>query len=64
VQIPPRSGLIRLDAAPFIAKCHDLGFAVDYWVIDEVEQARTLLDRGADGLMSDHPRRLAPLFPR
>ena len=64
VQIPPRISLLRLDGADFIARCHDLGFAVDYWVIDDVAQGRALLDRGADGLMSDFPRRLAPLFPR
>jgi glycerophosphoryl diester phosphodiesterase len=64
VQIPPRTGVIRLDSPSFIARCHDLGFAVDYWVIDDVEQARTLLARGADGLMSDFPRRLAPLWGR
>ena len=64
VQIPPRVSLLRLDGADFIARCHDLGFAVDYWVIDDVDQGRALLDRGADGLMSDFPRRLAPLFPR
>ncbi len=64
VQIPPRVSVLRLDSADFIARCHDLGFAVDFWVIDDVEQGRALLDRGADGLMSDFPGRLAPLFPR
>jgi glycerophosphoryl diester phosphodiesterase len=64
VQIPPRASLLRLDGADFIARCHDLGFAVDYWVIDDAAQGRLLLDRGADGLMSDFPARLAPLFPR
>ncbi len=64
VQIPLRTSLLRLDGADFVARCHDLGFAVDYWVIDDAAQGRLLLDRGADGLMSDHPRHLASLFPR
>jgi glycerophosphoryl diester phosphodiesterase len=64
VQVPPRTSLLRLDSANFLERCHDLGFAVDYWVIDDVAQARLLLDRGADGLMTDRPRLLAPLFPR
>jgi glycerophosphoryl diester phosphodiesterase len=63
VQIPPRVSLVRLDQENFIARCHDLGFAVDYWVIDDAAQAADLLGRGADGCMSDHPRRLAALFP-
>ena len=64
VQIPPQAGGIRLDSAAFIARCHALGFAVDYWVINDVTQARELLARGADGLISDHPARLAPLFAK
>jgi glycerophosphoryl diester phosphodiesterase len=64
VQVPPRASGIPLDTPGFVARCHDLGFAVDYWVIDDVAQARHLLSRGADGLMSDFPRRLAPLFAR
>ncbi len=64
VQIPRRASLLRLDQADFIARCHALGFAVDFWVIDDVDEGRRLLDRGADGLMSDHPRRLASLFAR
>ncbi|HEY1097652.1 MAG TPA: glycerophosphodiester phosphodiesterase family protein, partial [Myxococcota bacterium] len=63
VQIPPQAGGIRLDDAGFIARCHALGFAVDYWVINDVEQARTLLERGADGLITDFPGRLRHLFP-
>ncbi len=62
VQIPPSFGPIRLDDQAFIAKCHALGFAVDYWVINDVDQAAALLARGADGLISDHPARLRALF--
>ncbi len=64
VQIPPQAAGIRLDGAGFISRCHSLGFAVDYWVINDVEQARGLLLRGADGLISDHPARLASLFAK
>lgn len=64
VQIPPQAGRIRLDAPWFIERCHALGFAVDYWVINDVEQGRTLLARGADGLITDHPQQLSTLFAR
>ena len=63
VQVPPQATGIRLDKPSFIERAHDLGFAVDYWVINDVEQARQLLDRGADGLITDFPGKLAPLFP-
>jgi glycerophosphoryl diester phosphodiesterase len=64
VQIPTHAGRIRLDAPWFIARCHALGFAVDYWVINDVDEGRELLARGADGLISDHPQQLSTLFAR
>jgi len=63
LQIPPQAGGVRLDAAWFIDRAHDLGFAVDYWVINDLAQAKVLVERGADGLMSDHPARLRGLVP-
>lgn len=63
VQIPPKVSRIALDGADFIAKCHDLGFFVDYWVINELTQAQTLVARGADGLITDFPARLRGLVP-
>jgi len=64
VQVPPQAGGIRLDSAAFIARCHAVGFAVDYWVINDVDQARELLARGADGLITDYPARLSSLFAK
>jgi glycerophosphoryl diester phosphodiesterase len=63
VQIPPKVGRIALDGQDFIAKCHDLGFVIDYWVINELAQARMLIERGADGLITDFPARLRGLVP-
>lgn len=63
VQIPPKSGRVRLDSADFIARAHDLGLMVDYWVINELAQAQQLMQRGADGLISDFPSRLRGLVP-
>jgi glycerophosphoryl diester phosphodiesterase len=63
VQIPPKVGRIALDGEDFIAKCHGLGFVVDYWVINELAQAQSLIARGADGLITDFPARLRGLVP-
>ena len=63
VQVPPKVGRIRLDTQVFMQRAHDLGFAVDYWVINELHQAQVLLALGADGLISDDPSALRGLFP-
>jgi glycerophosphoryl diester phosphodiesterase len=60
VQIPRAAYGLRLDSERFIARCHALGFRVDYWVVNEPEGARLLLQRGADGIVTDAPARVAP----
>jgi glycerophosphoryl diester phosphodiesterase len=60
--IPVEHSGIRLDAPRFIARCRALGLRVDYWVVDDPEEARRLLDRGATGIMSDDPALIAPVF--
>lgn len=61
-QVPVRHGRIRFDTRAFIERCHACGVAVDYWVINDVEEGRRLLALGADGLMTDDPARLRPLL--
>jgi glycerophosphoryl diester phosphodiesterase len=61
-QVPVRQGPIRFDRAAFVAKCHSLGLRVDYWVIDDPGEAQRLLDLGADGIMTNDPAAIAPLF--
>jgi glycerophosphoryl diester phosphodiesterase len=60
--IPVRHGAIRLDGRRFIDRCRALGLRVDYWVVDDPEEARRLLDAGATGIMSDDPAAIAPIF--
>ncbi len=60
-QIPPSAGPVRLDRSAFIDRCHRLGLRSDYWVINEPEQADRLLELGATGVMSDDPKRIAPV---
>jgi glycerophosphoryl diester phosphodiesterase len=60
-QIPTHAGPLRLDGG-FVDKCHHLGLRVDFWTINEPDEARRLLDAGADGIMTDDPRAIAPVF--
>jgi glycerophosphoryl diester phosphodiesterase len=62
VQIPPRFRGLRLDTPAFIARCHALGLRVDYWVVNDPNAARVLLEAGADGIMSDEPATIAPVM--
>jgi len=60
--IPVVHSGIRLDGRRFIARCRALDLRVDYWVVDDPEEARRLLDLGATGIMSDDPALIAPVF--
>jgi glycerophosphoryl diester phosphodiesterase len=59
-QLPVSAGPIRFDRRPFIDKCHALGIRVDFWTINDPDEARRLIALGADGIMTDDPARLAP----
>ncbi|MDL2267319.1 glycerophosphodiester phosphodiesterase [Desulfovibrio sp. OttesenSCG-928-G15] len=45
-------------SADFVAALHDAGFPVNAWVIDEVKDARTLLDWSVFGFITNYPGRL------
>jgi glycerophosphoryl diester phosphodiesterase len=55
-------GAIRFDRPAFLAKCHSLGLRVDYWVVDDPAEAKRLLDLGADGIMTNDPAAIRPVF--
>jgi glycerophosphoryl diester phosphodiesterase len=63
-QIPERAGPITLATRDFIAKCHGVGLRVDFWTVDDPARADALLDLGADGIMTDDPAAIAPIFLR
>ena len=50
------------DRAAFIAKCHSLGLRIDFWTIDDKDEAARLLALGADGIMTNDPATIRPLF--
>ncbi|HMG52561.1 MAG TPA: glycerophosphodiester phosphodiesterase family protein [Kofleriaceae bacterium] len=61
-QVPLNAGRIRFDRATFIAKCHSIGLRVDFWTIDDRGEAARLLELGADGIITNDPSALRPLF--
>jgi len=60
-QIPTRLGPVAADTPAFLARCHRLGLQVHFWTINEPDEARRLLALGADGIMTDDPRRVGPV---
>jgi glycerophosphoryl diester phosphodiesterase len=59
-QVPTHAFGVRLDTRRFVDKCHSLGLVVHYWTINDPREARRLADLGADGIMTDDPRLIAP----
>jgi glycerophosphoryl diester phosphodiesterase len=61
-QLPHRQSGINLGTRAVIAKCHTLGLLVHYWTVNDPARATELLDYGADGIMTDDPAAIAPVF--
>jgi glycerophosphoryl diester phosphodiesterase len=61
-QVPTHQGPLRFDRSTFVAKCHSLGLRVDFWTIDDRAEAERLLALGADGIITNDPAALKPLF--
>lgn len=61
-QIPTHLGPVRLDRRALIEKAHALGLLVHYWTINDPAEAGRLLEMGADAIMTDDPRAIAPVL--
>lgn len=61
-QLPVAGGGYRFDTPAMVARCHRLGLRLDFWTINDPGEARRLLAVGADGIMTDDPRAIAPVF--
>ena len=46
---------VPLVTPTFIDAAHRLGRAVHVWTIDEISEARELMDMGVDGIVTDRP---------
>ncbi len=54
----------NLGKASFIDYAHKYGLSVQYWTVDNVDDARRLAEAGADLLMTNHPDRIrGALYP-
>lgn len=58
LQLPMRQGPINLASQRFIKRAHRLGLPVHYWTIDDPDHMQLLIRNGADGIMTDQPKRL------
>ncbi|MBC8344376.1 MAG: glycerophosphodiester phosphodiesterase [Bacteroidetes bacterium] len=54
-QIPVSSSIINLDRKHIIKAAHRHNMAVHYWTINDKEEMRNLIEKGADGLITDRP---------
>lgn len=61
-QVPLSYGPLRFATPAFIDKCHRLGIRVDFWTVNDTTTALSLVEMGADGVMTDDPAALAPAF--
>ncbi len=60
LQIPTHAGPLRLDTGSRIEKGNRCGWRVDFWTINDPDEATRLLKLGADGIMTDDPALVAP----
>jgi glycerophosphoryl diester phosphodiesterase len=60
LQIPCSAGPLSLARPGLIRRMQLLGWAVDYWVVNQAALASELAAMGADGIMTDDPRTVAP----
>jgi len=60
LQIPPNKSIINLSTKRFIRQVQAAGTEVHYWTINAPAQALKLLDKGADGIVSDRVDLIIP----
>jgi glycerophosphoryl diester phosphodiesterase len=59
-QIPTHAGPFSISTRRFVEKLHALGLKIDYWTINDPDEAKRLVALGADGIMTDDPARIVP----
>ncbi len=61
-QIPMDQYGFNLSSERIIRNAHKHNIAVHYWTINDVEDMYTLVERGADAIMTDYPHKLAEIY--
>lgn len=62
LQLPTRHGKIDLTHPRVIQAAHRHNLAVHYWTVNDPSEMKSLLLKGADGIMTDDPRQLKAVF--
>jgi glycerophosphoryl diester phosphodiesterase len=52
----------KLVTRSLVARCHRAGLRVHAWTVNDFDEARRLLTLGVDGIITDDPARMRPLF--
>ena len=60
-QIPTHAGRLQFATPRKLEKLQQLGLRVDYWTINDPNEARRLVALGADGIMTDDPASIVPV---
>lgn len=60
-QVPEFAGATRVVSPRFIDNAHRAGLAVQIWTIDGTDDARRLIEWGADALITDRPDVIVPI---
>lgn len=53
LQIPQRQGAVRVLTDRLIRRAHDAGVEVHVWTVNDVDEMRSLVARGVDGIVTD-----------
>ncbi len=61
-QVPMEQYGIKVATRSFVSAAHRNNLAVHYWTINDKEDMKTLIDIGADGIMTDYPHRLKEVY--
>lgn len=62
IQVPLRSGRIRIVTSRFLRAAHRVGLAVHVWTVNDEATMHELLDLGIDGIMTDDLHLLRRVF--
>ena len=62
LQIPVKRAGLRFDSESFIRAVKKHGVEVHFWVINDVDQAKRLVARGANGIVTDRADLMAAAF--
>jgi glycerophosphoryl diester phosphodiesterase len=64
LQVPERSGVVRVLTHEFVEAAHGRNLRVHVFTINDEEEMRRLIEMGVDGIMTDYPDRLLRVLGR